>query len=169
MSKLRPSELDDIAEMKQHLHLECDVSAHSNRLFEILATGENQHQWASGYQKTVWHSEARGVGSVRDIYLDSFTVRERFLVWQPGHRFAFSSEAMSPRVAREMIEDIAMIPLSESTTHLVWDVHVTLCRLLAPISERLVRDTFSPMFESFCAGLASYASEHPHSPTERGQ
>ncbi|MFT4088748.1 MAG: SRPBCC family protein [Gordonia sp. (in: high G+C Gram-positive bacteria)] len=164
MHGLVPSTLGDAASMTHHLRTERTVRASADRVFEVLATGENQWEWAQGYRSTTWYDDApHGTGSVRDIHLRWITVRERFLAWKPGRRFAFSSDAMSIPLARRMIEDIAVEPLDDDACVLRWAVHLDVAAALTPIAGKLVPRVFGPMFEDFAAGLASYSELHPAS------
>ncbi|WP_405491286.1 SRPBCC family protein [Nocardia sp. NBC_00511] len=158
-----PSGLTDIDAMRVHLRTDRTVAASAERTFEVLATGEGQREWAQGYRATTWHSPPPfGPGAIRDIHLRWITVRERFLAWEPGRRFAFSSDAMSIGLAHRMIEDIAFEPLDAGHCALTWQVHLDPVPALRPI-ERLFTDrVLAPMFDSFAAGLAAYATAHPH-------
>lgn len=162
LTPLRLSELADMPRMRHHIHMQYETDASPDRVFAILATGENQTSWAPGYVKTEWLTrEHGGVAAVRDIHLARFIVRERFLIWEPGRRFTFSSDAMRPAVARELVEDIRILPRPDGGSLLDWTVHVSLNRVLAPFGPLLIRRVFRPMFESFAEGLATYATAHP--------
>ncbi|MFC9873381.1 SRPBCC family protein [Nocardia salmonicida] len=155
---LQPSFLDDIPTMRHHLRTERAVRASAHRVFDILATGEGQHRWAEGYRSTTWYGASpHDSTTVRDIHLRWITVRERFLAWEPGQRFAFSADAMSIPLARRMIEDIAFVPVDENRCLLRWQVHLDVSAGLRPVQARLVSTTFAPMFDRFAAGLARYA------------
>jgi hypothetical protein len=159
---LKASHLEDIGTMRYHLSTQRVVAAAASRVFDILSTGEQQHVWARGYRQTVWLTPPPyGVGSVRDIRLNWIAVRERFLAWEPGARFAFSADRMTMPLASQMIEDITMRPLSGRETLLVWNVHVTISTVIRPLAGMLVPKVFAPMFDGFAAGLADYAAKHP--------
>lgn len=162
MFALRPSSLDDIPAMAHHLRTERTVAASAARTFEILATGEQQRQWAENYRATTWYGTGEHrIGTVRDIHLRWITVRERFLAWEPAARFAFSTDAMSIPLARNMIEDITFEPTGPDSCRMRWHVHLTPALGLRPVESRVVRTVFAPMFDAFAAGLARYAGEHP--------
>ncbi|MFX0578237.1 SRPBCC family protein [Nocardia nepalensis] len=166
MYALRPSYLDDVPSMRHHLHSQRIVAASAQRTFDILATGEGQRGWAEGYRATTWYGTAPyGAATVRDIHLRWITVRERFLAWEPGLRFAFSADAMSIPLARRMIEDITLEPIDTDHCRLVWQVHLDPAAALRPAQSRLVHTVFRPMFDRFAAGLARYASANPIPPS----
>ncbi|POM22480.1 Polyketide cyclase / dehydrase and lipid transport [Actinomadura rubteroloni] len=156
------SVLDDIPRMSRHIRIRRPVRATPDRLFEIIATGENQAAWAEGYRRTTWHTPVpHGVGTVRDIHLRWISVRERMLAWEPGARFAFSSDAMTLPLTRRLIEDIRFRPSGDGHADLDWQVHYTPSAPFRPLSGALERRMFRPMFESFANGLAAYAEAHP--------
>lgn len=162
MHGLRPACLGDIPEMTHHLRTERVVRAPADRVFDVLATGENQREWAEGYRATTWYGTApHGTGSVRDIHLRWITVRERFLVWEPGRRFTFGADAMSIPLARRMIEDISVEPAEAGTCVLRWAVHLDVAAALRPVAGAVVPKVFAPMFDGFAAGLAHYAENAP--------
>ena len=156
---LVPSALDDVPAMRHHLRTERVVDAPAERVFAVLAGGEGQHRWAPGYRGTRWYGgSARGVGTVRDVHLLWITVRERFLAWEPGARFAFSADAMSVPLARRLVEDIAFTPLGPQRCRMTWEVHLTPAPVLGPAGPRLVERVFAPMFAAFAEGLARYSA-----------
>ena len=165
MKAITPSRLEDTDAMSCHLHFEHPVSATADRVFEILADGENQDRWANGYRRTEWFGAARDVGTVRDIHMTWITVRERFLIWEPGARFAFGCDALSIPLAQRLVEDIVFRPDGPGTSRLLWDVHFSPASWLARIlGNARVQAAFAPMFGDFAAGLAGYASAHPLGP-----
>lgn len=65
-----PSDLSFSVSAKNCLTIQISSLASSQRLYEILITGENQSDWAKGYQKTIWYNTpADSFGSIRDIHL----------------------------------------------------------------------------------------------------
>jgi hypothetical protein len=162
MRALIPSRIEDVGAMACHLRFEHAVAAPAARVFQILASGENQRQWAEGYRRTRWYGPQREAGAVRDIHMRWITVRERFLIWQPGARFTFTCDAMSVPLTRCLIEDIEFSDVSADASRLLWSVHftpATALRWAAGIAR--IEASFRPMFAGFATGLASYASLHP--------
>jgi hypothetical protein len=162
MIATRPSGLLDAAAMENHITIDRAVHATADRLFDILATGENQALWARGYRTTTWYgSTDHGVGTVRDVHLQWIVVRERFLAWTPGRRFAFSTDAASLPIVRSLIEDINFEPRPDETTLLRWTVHYTPALALRPIARTIENRFFRPMFTDFATSLARYAEQGP--------
>jgi uncharacterized protein YndB with AHSA1/START domain len=159
---LTPTALDEVPALTHHLRSDRTVAAPAGRVFDVLATGEHQDRWAEGFRGVDWHgSGPRGVGSVRDVRLRWITVRERFLAWEPGARFAFSADAMSLPLARRLVEDITLTPLDDDRCRLTWEVHLTPAAALTPLAGPLVARVFRPLFDGFAAGLARYAAAQP--------
>lgn len=143
-----------------NIHFEIPVKASLHRLFEIMTTEENQHVWAKGYVKTVWHNEKpHGVGTVRDIVLEHISVRERFTVWEEGKRVAFSADALTVPLAENLMEDIRFEAVSEEGSLIIWDVYYTPRWWVLPLAGLLTKHVFTPMFRQFAEGFAQYAEK----------
>lgn len=160
--KNKPSDLTFPASALTHIRFDFDVKVSTERLFEILSTGEQQTIWAEGYVRTLWHTPPpHGVGTVRDIVLKSLSVQERFLCWDYGKRFAFSADALTLPLARQLMEDIQFEALSPTRSRLVWNVYYTPVFWLRPLNGILTKYIFRPMFHSFSHGFVQYAEQYP--------
>lgn len=156
-----PSDLSFSASAKNCLTIQISSLASSGRLYEILITGENQSDWAKGYQKTIWYNTpADNFGSIRDIHLAWIKVRERLLVLDMGKRFAFSSDALSVPIVSQMVEDILFTPQGNGTL-ITWHVYYNLRSYLRPFQSFLKNRIFQNMFYDFARGLSDYAESHP--------
>lgn len=138
---------------------EAEIKSPPERVFEIMATAENQHEWFQDYKACRWTSAPpHGVGSTREIELKTITVKERFLAWEPGKRLTFCIYAATVPLVREMVEDLTFEPSSlvSGGTHVRWIAHYTptlLTRAVHPI----VRGQFGAMFKATLEGLRRYA------------
>jgi uncharacterized protein YndB with AHSA1/START domain len=139
-------------------HNEIEIKAPPARVFEIMATAENQHEWFKDYKDCRWTSAPpHGAGSTREIELKAITVKERFLVWEPGKRMAFCIYAGTLPLVREMVEDIEFLPGSApGTTHVRWIAHYT-PTLPARLVHPIIRSQFGKMFKQTLEGLRTYA------------
>jgi len=156
-----PSDLSFSVSAKNCLTIQISSLASSQRLYEILITGENQSDWAKGYQKTIWYNTpADSFGSIRDIHLAWIKVRERLLVLDMGKRFTFSSDALSVPIVSQMVEDILFTP-QENGTLITWHVYYNLRSYLQPFQSILKNRIFQNMFYDFARGLSDYAESNP--------
>jgi uncharacterized protein YndB with AHSA1/START domain len=140
---------------------EAVANAPARRVFEVMATGEKQPAWFPDFVATRWTTPAPyGVGSERDVEMKTLTVRERFLIWDPGKRLTFSMFGITVPLVSAMAEDIRFEPLGEDKTRIVWTVHYR-PRLLMRAVHPIARSIFGKMFAGAAQGLARYATEHP--------
>lgn len=133
------------------------IDAPPQRVFDIFATAEHQDEWMPDLVACRWTSgEPHGVGTTREIELKALTVKERFLVWEPGRQLMFSIDAITVPIVNQMVEDMRFEPLSGgSATRLVWHVHYTPARIAIPIHP-VARAIFGHMFGSAAKKLAQW-------------
>jgi len=139
---------------------EARLSVPPERAFEIVALDEGAPEWFKDFVACRWTSDPPyGVGSTRDIELKLLTVKERFLVWDPGKRVSFCLYASTLPIVDQMLEDMTFEPSGDGGTRFVWTVHYTPSSLMRPI-HGVVRKMFGGMFKASIEGLRRY--------TERG-
>src|SRR5262249_43436603 len=112
------------------------IDASPARVFAIVSTGEGQKEWFPDFVENRWTNATRGVGGEREVELKLFTVKERFLAWEPGKRLAFHIYASKLPVTSATIEDMVLEPVGDRATRLVWRVHYRpklVARLFHPI------------------------------------
>src|SRR5262245_15578442 len=89
------------------------INASPQRAFEVFATADHQDEWMHDFKACRWTSgEPHGVDSTREIEMKMLTVKERFLIWEPGKRLAFSIDAITLPIVNQMLEDVRFEPLS---------------------------------------------------------
>ncbi|MEP7125339.1 MAG: SRPBCC family protein [Byssovorax sp.] len=143
------------------LENEAIISASPDRVFEAFATAENQTTWFQDFVACRWTSSApHGVGSEREIELKLLTVRERFLVWEPGKRLTFALYGSTLPLVDGMIEDMLFEPQGEGKTRFTWRVHYTPKLLMRP-AHPILRLVFGRMFKVSTKGVATYLAKHP--------
>ncbi len=139
------------------------IDATPERVFEIVATAEAQTEWFKDLIDIRWKTAARGVGSEREVELKATTVKERFLMWEPGKRLAFTIYGMTLPMVTAMVEDMTFEPVGPTQTRLVWIAHYRptfLMRCVHPIARMI----FGGLFSESAKGLAAYAKAHPTAP-----
>jgi uncharacterized protein YndB with AHSA1/START domain len=159
---LEATDLGFIESSPYVLENEAVIDASPARVFEIFAYGEAQIQWFKDFVECRWTTEAPyGVGSTREIQLKLLTVKERFLVWDPGERLTFAIYGSTLPVVTAMLEDIRFEEMSSGRqTRLRWRVHYRPSlpmKLVHPIG----RKVFGSMFTASLKNLAKYAESHP--------
>jgi hypothetical protein len=122
------------------------------RAFEI-ATGD-MTEWLVDYVGMHWTSAApHGVGSTREVQLKMLTVKERFIVWEPGKRVTFTLEGSTMPLVRRMIEDLQFEAMPGGRTLLRWNVHYEPNPLMLAIHP-IARAIFGSLFDRSAGKLA---------------
>jgi len=149
-----PDDLDSIA---SRMSFTADIAAPAQRIFEILTTAENQGEWFQDFKEMKWIGlQTEGVGAERIIALKLLSVKERFIVWEPGKRFAFTLFASTLPLVKKMVEDMKLEE-DGAVTRLTWTVHYELKIKVLSFAEPLLQKTFGAMFEKSVHGLKRYA------------
>ncbi|MFO0760079.1 MAG: SRPBCC family protein [Byssovorax sp.] len=159
---LEATDLDFIESSPYVLENEGVIDASPARVFEIFAYGEAQIQWFKDFVECRWTTEAPyGVGSTREIELKMLTVKERFLVWDPGERLTFTIYATTMPLMTAMMEDIRFDEMDGGRqTRFRWRVHYR-PSLVMKLVHPLGRKIFGGMFTTTMNNLAKYAASHP--------
>jgi hypothetical protein len=129
-----------------------------DRAFEIVGNDEGASVWFKDFVACRWTSAApHGVGSTREIELKILTVKERFLVWEPGKRATFCIYATTLPIVTQMVEDMSFEPADNGGTRFIWNVHYTPSMLMRPV-HGIARKLFGGMFETSIEGLRRYTA-----------
>lgn len=143
------------------LENEAIIDASPARVFETFATAENQTTWFQDFVACRWTSSApHGVGSEREIELKLLTVKERFLVWEPGKRLTFAIFGSTLPMVDGMVEDMLFEPHAQGKTRMTWRVHYTPKLFMRP-AHPILRLVFGKMFKASTKGVASYLAKYP--------
>jgi uncharacterized protein YndB with AHSA1/START domain len=130
------------------------------RVFEIWVNAEAQKEWFQDFVENRWKSAVHGVGAEREVELKLLTVKERFLVWEPGKRLAFTIYGITLPLVKAMVEDLTLEPVGDRATRMTWRAHYTPSLLMKRIHP-LGRMIFSELFKNSAEGLARYVKAHP--------
>lgn len=166
------SDLDYGSRAPSHLEFEIVCFAPPERVFDVLTTDRLFHEWLEPLVEVRWSTPApHGVGSKREIVMDnlappgrgsadkvtSLHVKETILAWERGKRFAFSIDALTLPLVKQMLEDIQLERLGPNKTRLHYRVHYTptlLMRAVHPIA----RAFFGKMFREAVRNIARIAA-----------
>lgn len=142
----RAENLDFVEKAPYDFLTEADLPAPPERVFEVFADVSGWPRWFDGMRAGRWISAQQGgVGAVRHMTLDTLSVDETILAWEPGVHFAFRIDTVTLPLIRAMVEDYRLERRGEGT-HLVWRAAYDpslLTRLLHPI----VRFVFGRQFK----------------------
>ncbi len=147
MKKLAPQGLDFLESPPSAMDFEATMRCSAQELFEVLASAEKLSSWLEDFVGVDWLTEPpRGAGSRREVRLKILTVHERFIVWEPGKRFAFTMEAMSLPLVSAMGEDMQIAAIDDDHCKLTWRVAYEPTWFVKPF-EALVRWNFGRLFK----------------------
>lgn len=151
----RAETLDFVERAPHEFLTEADLPAPPERVFEVFADVASWPRWFDGMKASRWTSAQQGgVGAVRRMTLDTITVDETILAWDPGRHFAFRIDTATLPLIRAMVEDYRLERRGDGT-HLVWRASyepTLLTRLLHPI----VRFIFGRQFKRTAAQLRDF-------------
>jgi uncharacterized protein YndB with AHSA1/START domain len=129
------------------------------RAFEIITDGDSMGRWLVDFVACRWTSaDHRGVGATREIELKMLTVRERFIVWEPGKRFTFTAWGMTVPLVHKFMEDLQLREIEPNKTLVTWSVHYEPRLLVRPL-DPVLRSVFGKLFARSAERLAKYAGE----------
>lgn len=158
---LEPTDLSFAERAPFQFNNQAVINASPARVFEILSLGEEERIWLKDFKSARWTSAPPyGVGSTRELALNLLTIKERFVVWEPGRRLSVSVAAITLPAVTAMLQDLQIEPMAQGKTLLRWVVYyrpTLITRLIHPIA----RAIFGGIFSSSTAGVARYATRHP--------
>ncbi len=155
-----PVPLERIEELPFRFENTALIDAPPARVFQIWVDGEGQTEWFQDWVGFRWTNATRGVGAEREAQLKMLSVKERFLVWEPGQRMTFTIYGITLPLVKEMAEDLTFEPAGERATRMRWVARyrpTTAMRLVHPIARMI----FGEMFRASTEGLARWVKAHP--------
>ncbi len=159
--KCEPVGLDFIERAAWRFENVVELDAAPEAVFDIFADGHSWPLWFNGIKHVEWTSpEPKGVGTTRTVTLTTMAVREHFLAWERGRRFAFRFEGSSLPLCRAGIEDYRLEGLGAGRTRFVYGVYLDpspIVRLAGPIARAQLRW----MFRQGAEGLKAYVEAAP--------
>ena len=156
---LQPVTLNYAAQAPFHFLNQAELPAPPERVFAVLANDATWPAWFKDYVSCTWTSAPpHGAGATREVFLKTLAVKETFLAWDPGQRFAFRIDAISVPLVTAMMEVLTLTPLPGGRTLLRWEVSYTprpIMRLIHPIA----RAIFGGMFRTTLRNLGRYLAQ----------
>ena len=150
------STLDWTSDAPESFHNEAILEATPDEVFALLADTDSWARWFPEFEGAYWLTDGEpGVGARRVAELDIMDVREEFLAWEPGERFAFTVTGMTLPLATRLVEDYRMAPHGDGQCEFTWDVYFEPRWFLRPFGF-LLRHQFGTMFEEATASLVDY-------------
>jgi uncharacterized protein YndB with AHSA1/START domain len=89
--------------------------ASPERVFEVLADSPGWATWFRGMSRVRIDGAARGVGTLRTVWVGPTQVQEHFIVWEAARRITFHIVQSSSPGLRVMVEDYLITPLGNGS------------------------------------------------------
>lgn len=98
------------------IHNEVFLPATPEHVFEVLADSAGWTTWFKGMSQVRIDGPARGVGTLRTVWVRSTQVQEHFIVWEPSRRITFHIVQSNSPGLRVMVEDYQIVPMGNGST-----------------------------------------------------
>jgi hypothetical protein len=130
------------------------------KVFLALADSPSYARWYKEVSRITWTSQQPSMlGATREVTVKEFgvplSVRERFIAWDEGRRFAFSMEALSLPLLVSGGEDYRLGQLGEDQSRLLW-IFCYEPKLVIRLTHPFVRWFFQQQFQRAAERLAEY-------------
>jgi uncharacterized protein YndB with AHSA1/START domain len=126
-----------------------------DRAFALLADPDAWPRWYPDIRSMRWNGPP-GLGQTREVVTTTTTLQERFVVWEPGRRMAFTVDWMTIPLASAFAEDFTLTPDGRGSV-LDWRA-----RYRARLPFRPLRFALDPifrrMFDQGVARLPAFAA-----------
>jgi len=121
--------------------------------FAFLSEIASDAEWFPDFVDGAWESAApHGVGSTRWFRSDLLWLRERFVAWTPGERFAFIGTETTLPLMRRFAEDYRFTPTPSGGTEVTWRILYTPRAVFRPLHP-LLRPVFAKMFQEAATAM----------------
>ncbi len=160
MRKLAPMDVEFLTNPPESMEFSTTIGASAEKVFGILAEPNQLGRWLKDLKEARWLTKPPyGVGARREVKLKLITVHERFVVWEPGKRFAFVMDATSLPIVNAMGEDMRLEARGENRCEVRWTVAyapTAVGKVVRPIA----RAVFGKLFRDSLAGLKALAEQN---------
>jgi uncharacterized protein YndB with AHSA1/START domain len=97
------------------IHHELFLRASPEQVFETLADSPSWTTWFKGMHRVRIDGPARGVGTLRTVWVGPARVQEHFIVWEPPHQISLHIIESSSPGLRVMAEDYRISALGNGS------------------------------------------------------
>lgn len=153
MPSLASRDTDFMKMASELIVTEVTASATPEEVWAVLADNERWPEWFPAAKACRTTSDqAEGVGSTRWIHFDLFKVNERFVGWDPPHRWAFTVlDANLPGIV-SIVEEAIIVPIGDQETKVTYTVAADVQSYLRP-AVPVLRWRLSSLFKTGLAGI----------------
>jgi Polyketide cyclase / dehydrase and lipid transport len=157
MHRMRPVELDFLANAPTRLEFVEPVDATVEAVFAAISADPSTWSWFPGIDEGRYESTApHGVGATRFVRMGEWEYRETMLAWDPPHRWAYRVDETTGPAFAALAEDWVIEPDGDDAL-VRWTFAVDAAELALPPAS--LREVIGPVFGEAMRGLsASLAS-----------
>ena len=150
---LTPRDTDFIDQAAERIMTITTVNGTPEEVWAVLVDNERWPDWfAAAKDCRTTSDRAEGVGATRWIHIDLFKVNERFIAWDPAHRWAFTVlDANLPGII-SVVEEARLEAIGNDRTRVTYVMAADVAPYLRPLVP-VLRWRLTRMFEKGLAGI----------------
>lgn len=121
--------------------------------FDFLCEIARDAEWFPDFVDGAWETPTpHGVGSTRWFRSELLWLRERFVAWAPGERFAFIGTETTLPLMRRFAEDYHFTPTLHGGSEVTWRILYTPRTMFRPLHP-ILRPVFAKMFQEAATAM----------------
>jgi len=153
MPKLIPRDTDFVDTAPIRITTVVTAKATPEEVWAVMADNERWPEWFEGMKSCRTTSAASGgVGSTRFVHVDLFKVNERFVAWDPPHRWAFTILDVNLPGVVSVVEHALIEPAGTGETRITYVMASEVASYLRPLVP-ILRWRLTGMLRKGLAGL----------------
>ncbi len=115
------------------------ITAPPDDIWRVLADNSTWPDWFPGFTRCGFTSaEPHGVGSIRELKQDQFSVTEEITLWKPNETWGMTVTQIKPGLLQGMAEAVHLIENGTDTT-IEWHIGIEPKWWAKPISRPLIK------------------------------
>lgn len=151
--------LDFLERAPRRVEARAPLAIGCDEAFALLEDGPAWVEWFEEIEDVTWTSARPfGVGTTRTVTLQTMTVHEYFIAWEPGRRFTFRFDHASLPAFGAFVEDYVLEPRGEGACELLWTAYWRPSKLTV-LGAGLLQRQLQDMFDRAAASLSRHVSE----------
>lgn len=159
MPTLTPRNTDFIDSASTRVTTIVELAATPDEVWAVLADNERWPEWFPAAKAcSTTSDEAKGVGATRWIHFDLFKVNERFIVWDPPRRWAFTIlDANLPGIV-SVVEQALIERVDDDKTVVTYVLAADMAPYMRPIVP-ILRWRLGGLFKKGLPGIEQQAAK----------
>jgi hypothetical protein len=156
MHRMRPVELEFLADAPIRLEFVEPVHASADAVFAAISADPSTWSWFPGIDEGRYESAPpHGVGAIRFVRMGEWEYRETMLAWDPPQRWAYRVDETTGPAFAALAEDWVIKPDGDDAL-VRWTFAVDAAELALPPAS--LREVIGPVFAAAMLGLSATLS-----------